>query len=161
MPRSKVVFSHLRRLDRVWVDPTIYFITTCAAGRHPVLANDHAVKILRDQFMQAPRRYGWRVGRYVIMPDHIHFFCAPGGEREPSTLSVFVGGVKMWSARSILAASKRSPPLWQREFFDHLLRSTESYASKWAYVRENPVRALLVEEAEQWPYAGEVEPLHF
>jgi hypothetical protein len=32
-------------------------------------------------------------------------------------------------------------PIWQREFFDHLLRSEESYDQKWNYVRENPVRA--------------------
>ena len=32
----------------------------------------------------------------------------------------------------------------QEGFFDHLLRSYESYAQKWEYVRENPVRAGLV-----------------
>jgi hypothetical protein len=39
--------------------------------------------------------------------------------------------VKMWSARSILATTGRTPPLWQREFFDRLLRSYESYEGKW------------------------------
>ena len=43
-----------------------------------------------------------------------------------------------------------------RGFFDHLLRSEESYAQKWDYVRENPVRAQLVERVEDWPYAGEL-----
>jgi hypothetical protein len=46
-------------------------------------------------------------------------------------------------------------PIWQRGFFDHLLRSEESYAQKWDYVRGNPVRAQLVEKVEDWPYAGE------
>jgi REP element-mobilizing transposase RayT len=157
----KQAFNHLHRLDQVWVEPAIYFVTTCVAERAPVLANDFAAGVLHGQFAQAPRRYGWRVGRYVIMPDHIHFFCAPGGERDPSSLSVFVGGVKMWSARSILAVAKRKPPLWQGEFFDRLLRSDESYESKWAYVRDNPVRGGLVEKAEDWPHAGEIEPLSF
>jgi len=40
------------------------------------------------------------------------------------------------------------PPVWQRGFFDHLLRSDESYAEKWNYVRENPVRAGLAQSAE-------------
>jgi hypothetical protein len=39
---------------------------------------------------------------------------------------------------------------------DHLLRSDESYAEKWNYVRENPVRAGLAQSAEDWPYAGEI-----
>ena len=47
-------------------------------------------------------------------------------------------------------------PVWQRRFFDHVLRSDESYAQKWNYVRENPVRAGLVTNAEDWPYAGEI-----
>jgi REP element-mobilizing transposase RayT len=48
---------------------------------------------------------------------------------------------------------------WQRRFFDHVLRNDESYAQKWNYVRENPVRAGLVAKAEDWPYAGEIIPI--
>jgi putative transposase len=47
-------------------------------------------------------------------------------------------------------------PIWQRGFFDHLLRSAESYAQKWNYVRENPVRAGLVTNAGDWPYSDEI-----
>jgi hypothetical protein len=49
--------------------------------------------------------------------------------------------------------------LWQREFFDHVLRSSESYSGKWNYVRDNPVRAGLVSTADEWQYAGEIETL--
>jgi serpin B len=45
---------------------------------------------------------------------------------------------------------------WQPGFHDHLLRSDESYAAKWDYVFQNPVRAGLVSHAEDWPYAGEI-----
>ena len=50
-------------------------------------------------------------------------------------------------------------PVWQKQFFDHLLRSDESYDGEWTYVRENPVRAGLVAKHEDWPYAGEIEIL--
>jgi hypothetical protein len=36
------------------------------------------------------------------------------------------------------------------------LRSEESYAQKWNYVRDNPVRAGLVEKTDDWPHAGEI-----
>ena len=39
--------------------------------------------------------------------------------------------------------------------FDHVLRSEESYGEKWLYVRDNPVRAGLVDDASDWPYQGE------
>jgi len=49
--------------------------------------------------------------------------------------------------------------LWQPGFFDHVLRSDESYVQKWKYVRDNPVRANLVELWDQWPYQGEIVPI--
>jgi len=49
-----------------------------------------------------------------------------------------------------------APPVWQRGFFDHLLRSDESYEQKWNYVRENPIRAGLAKSADDWRYAGEI-----
>jgi putative transposase len=43
-----------------------------------------------------------------------------------------------------------------KRFFDHILRGEESYAEKWSYVRENPVRAGLVKEWGEWPFVGEI-----
>jgi len=60
------------------------------------------------------------------------------------------------AAATTLSPVGKSPPLWQRGFFHHVIRNTESYAQKWEYVRENPVRAGLVERAEQWPFQGEI-----
>jgi hypothetical protein len=50
---------------------------------------------------------------------------------------------------------------WQKGVFDHVLRSAESYAEKWNYVRENPIRAELVSKAEAWPFSSEIFPLEF
>jgi len=65
-----------------------------------------------------------------------------------------VGALKRVLAGA-LPKTESSDPIWQRGFFDHVLRSDESYAEKWEYVRENPVRAGLVRIADEWPYAGE------
>ena len=67
---------HLRRLDRVWLDPAIFFVTACTRNRKAVLASEQVAEILIDEWQNA-RRHGWHVGRYVIMPDHVHLFCAP------------------------------------------------------------------------------------
>ena len=107
-------------------------------------------------------RHGWAVGRYVIMPDHVHFFCR--AELDAKSLSDFVGNWKSWTNRAINALGRpRSAPaattLWQRKFFDHVVRSNESYAEKWNYVQENPFRAGLVKSADHWSYSGEIEIL--
>jgi len=92
------------------------------------------------------------------MPDHIHFFCASDGTPRAASLSRFVGAVKEWTAEALIAG-ETPPPIWQKQFFDHLLRSAESDDEKWRSVRENPVHAGLVPSAEDWPWAGEIETL--
>jgi putative transposase len=98
------------------------------------------------------------VGRYVLMPDHFHLFAALDEER--LSLSKWIKSLK-----GALSAHFRSvglqPPFWQKGFFDHVLRSDESYSQKWEYVLENPVRDGLVGSASEWPFAGEIHDLNF
>jgi putative transposase len=95
-------------------------------------------------------------------PDHVHFFCRP--ELGAPKLSEFIGAWKSWTSRKIHAlggprSATAATALWQREFFDRILRSNESYGQKWNYVFDNPVRAGLVSTAPEWKYAGEIETL--
>jgi putative transposase len=91
------------------------------------------------------------------MPDHVHFFCR--AELGAKSLSEFMKQWKEWTSKHIKRALSLRSKVWQEEFFDHVLRSSESYAEKWHYVRENPVRAGLVVRTEDWPWQGEIEDL--
>jgi REP element-mobilizing transposase RayT len=150
--------KHLRRLERVWVDWPIYFITTCTFKRRAILASTEVAKILSDEWKDAHNHHGWAIGRYVIMPDHVHFFCS--AELDAKTLPTFMQAWKQWTAKRMRELNF-SRSVWQEEFFDHVLRSSESYSQKWAYVKENPVRAGLVASAPEWPWQGEIESLMF
>jgi REP element-mobilizing transposase RayT len=145
---------HLQRLQHVWQRHPVYFITTCAAGRRPLLATPAVHHILRDEWKGMNTRHGWAVGRYVIMPDHVHFFMTGTAAAKP--LSRVMAKWKEWTAKRILAETGGSPPVWQPEFFDHVLRSEASRSEKWAYVFQNPVRAGLLGRAEDWPYSGAI-----
>jgi len=155
--RSKTyrVRRHLQRLEQVWVDAEIYLVTICTHERQPVLVSDPLARQLVSDLGDMAQRTGWRVGRYVIMPDHVHFFCWRGGESE--SLSEFVGRWKRWTTRRAWELGHEGR-LWQRELHDHLLRDDESYAEKWEYVRQNPVRAGLCDDPDAWPYQGDMTP---
>lgn len=99
-------------------------------------------------------RHGWAIGSYVVMPDHIHFFCKP--THGSKNLSEFMMNWKQWTSKRIKDELKLDGYVWQEEFFDHLLRSDESYSEKWNYVEQNPVRAGLVEKALDWPFSGHI-----
>ena len=90
----------------------------------------------------------WLVAFYLIMPDHIHLFCAPNGEDH--TLERWIS---FWKRR--LRRQLRTPEaLFQAHSFHHRLRRDENYSEKWEYVRRNPVRAGLVSHPDQWTYQG-------
>ena len=80
----------------------------------------------------------------------MHLFVCGGDDFK---LEQWVSGLKR--SISVGLGATKNRPLWQPGFFDHLLRSNESYDQKWEYVRQNPVRARLVNMAEEWPYQGE------
>ena len=90
------------------------------------------------------------------MPDHLHAFVALDDEK--ITLANWMKSLKNTLSK-ILRAKEISTPHWQKTFFDHVLRSGESYSAKWEYVCENPVRAGLVKGSEDWPFQGEIFPL--
>ena len=136
-----------------WVLPhdPVFFITFCTQQRRKLLASDTVHTAFVSFATRAHFEQNVALGRYVIMPDHVHFFV-----RRPDDLELgrWVGMLKQALAKQIEPAG--TLPIWQRSFFDHVLRSDESYAQKWNYVRENPVRAGLVTNAEDWPYSGEI-----
>jgi putative transposase len=107
-------------------------------------------------FCEAATGHGVYVGRYVLMPDHIHLFvsASPEGVALPTWIKSLKNTLsKSWRTSAIAA------PHWQKGFFDHLLRSAVSYGEKWTYVAANPVRAGLVSTAEAWPYQGTIHDL--
>ena len=140
-------------------DP-LYFVTLNTMNRCKVLACD-AVHTAFCEYASNGLEYGVGIGRYVIMPDHIHLFVRITNDM---TLKRWERGLKRAVSESLfasgigydIAAGEKIKSFWQPGFFDHLLRSNESYSEKWEYVRENPVRAGLVGNDDDWPYQGEI-----
>ena len=145
-PAHQAVFDQGKR-------SSLIFVTVCSAQRNPILATDTVHELLVQSWHQADH---FLVGRYVIMPDHIHLFCAPA-IRDPLPIRKWI---RYWKSQ----ASKQWPnqdehPIWQAEAWDRQLRSGDSYSEKWAYVQNNPVRHQLVNDNNDWPYKGELNQL--
>ena len=87
------------------------------------------------------------------MPDHIHLFCLPRAETS--------FGLRAWVDywKSLVTRNRPSEwtkPVWQRGCWDTEMRTLEQYGAKWDYVYLNPLRANLVAEPGDWPFAGEM-----
>ncbi|NLW49719.1 MAG: hypothetical protein GXY85_02605 [Candidatus Brocadiaceae bacterium] len=146
--------AHLPAIQR-FNTSIVVFVTVCTARRAPILARGRAHETLLSAWQEARL---WGVGRYVLMPDHIHMFCSPM-EWECPALGEWI---KYW--KSIVSRKWPWPdehPIWQRSFWDRQLRTGESYAAKWHYVRHNPVRKGFVATPDEWPYQGEMHVLEW
>ena len=133
----------------------IIYLAICVHRRRPLLANDTAARLIIEAWEAANF---WCVGRYVIMPDHIHLFCAPN----TFPARPLKNWIACWKNHVTREWTNRSQvPIWQREFWDCQLRRAESYEEKWQYVKNNPVRHGYVSRVEDWPYQGELNVLEW
>ena len=134
---------------------TIVFVTICTKNRTPWLANKEAHHAITTAWSHSQN---WIAGKYVLLPDHIHLFCAPG--IFPTT--ALKAWVSYWKRLATVKLREHIPDFtWQRDFWDTQLRKGDSYSEKWAYVQNNPVRHKLVEKANDWPHQGEMNALHW
>jgi putative transposase len=87
---------------------------------------------------------------YCLMPNHFHFIVE--GARDESDLIHFAKTLKQLTAfRYKKEAGER---LWQRRYYDHILRSNDSLDQVLWYVWLNPVRAGLSTDPQSYPYSG-------
>ncbi len=125
---------------------SLYFITICTHPRGKnQLANDDSACAIFDSVEFNLQRGLWWPHLFLLMPDHLHALMSFESE---TGMRRSIQNWKHYISRSTGVE-------WQRDFFDHRLRSGESYDQKAAYIRANPVRAGLVEEADDWPYVRE------
>ena len=135
--------------------PVIVFLTVITKDRKAILANEHGHVTLLNAWRVATN---WLVGRYVLMPDHVHLFCAPATQ----LCQPLLDWTSYWKSESARTWPRPTEtPIWQRHFWDTQLRRGESYDEEWEYVVANPVRAGLVSRVEDWPYEGELNELRW
>ena len=148
------------RLDIVYFRFPLYFITFNTLIRVRLL-NNSAIQDAFETYARRGVELGAAVGSYMLMPDHVHLFVRIS---ERMQLSQWTKGLKRHLDKTLVqqghtptrVPNSKLQSFWQPGFFDHLLRSDESYREKWIYVSENPVRAGLVSRAQDWPYQGEI-----
>jgi putative transposase len=132
--------------------PNWVLLTVCTENRLPWLAQSGAQRVLRQIWKDEAT--AWLVSDYVLMPDHLHLFCAPCDLK--FTIEKWMA---FWKDR--FAKAHRESGRFQTGGFHHRLRDDENYAEKWQYARENPVRRGLVSKADDWPFWGRVHEIHW
>ena len=156
---------------RARVDGGTYFFTVALADRSSALLTDR-IGELRAAFASVRAESPFRCDAAVILPDHLHMvWTLPAGDADFSSwwkrikarFSKAVGETRPRSASKI---AKGEAGLWQRRFWEHLIRDAGDFDRHVRYCWGNPVKHGLVTRPVDWPFssihrdirAGRVDP---
>jgi REP element-mobilizing transposase RayT len=163
--------------------PGLYFVTICTAGRALLFGEvmggtmrlNEAGRIVQAVWADLPKHYArMEIEACMVMPNHIHGIIVLQGAANKSALGgaglkpaptnrhglpEIVRGFKTFSARRVNAQRNTSGPLWQRGYYEHIIRHGESLdrirryifenPARWAFDRENP-QAVAPEPEDAW-----------
>jgi putative transposase len=127
-----------RQLDAATAGPTF-------------LKNPQVAATVQETMLIAARKWDlFDLHAWVIMSNHVHALLEPHGPLQEVTRAV-----KNTSSRQAnLILGRTGQPFWQAESFDHWIRNGKEFDRIARYIEENPVKAGLIEQPEQWPWSS-------
>ena len=144
--------SSLRLASHNYSSGTFY-ITICTEQRIPYFTNPDIQRLLLETWQNLPNRFPEvTLDEFIIMSDHIHGILWLQKEKGSSlVLGDVIGTFKSLSARAYHAYSKERAmtvpkSLWQRGYYDHIIRDEQDLAIKRKYILDNPMKRLEREE---------------
>lgn len=146
--------AHPTPVER-WNHPVVLMVSVGLRKPNAYHCLDNST--FRNALCQAwGRAMEWHVGTYMIMPDHLHFFCVPGqADRVPLD-----PWIRKWKA-FVTVGMGRPDWRWLPGCWDTQMRGLDHYVEKRSYVRMNPVRKGLVDTPDAWPYQGEMRRIEW
>ena len=141
-----------------------YFIRQVTYQREPWLCREVGRKALRGAIEKVQEKYPFSIDAFVLLPDHFHcLWTLPEGDGDLSTrlrlIKTFVTkhyGEQLGIARDISASrqKRKERNLWQRRFWEHLIRDERDFAQHCDYIHYNPVRHGLCKTPQDWQFSS-------
>jgi putative transposase len=139
------------RLDAAkYTGKQAYFVTQCCHDRRKYFADPARCEWLLSHLRVIATAHSFAIPAYCIMPDHLHLLA--DGLLPTSDFLHFIKALKIKTSREF--ALGKGTPLWQKKYFDHILRPKDFMDSVAWYTWLNPVRASLARVPGIYPFAG-------
>ena len=144
---------------RAFVPGGCWFFTVNLLERRRALLVDH-IDALRAAVVKTRERYPFTIDAVVVLPDHIHaVWTLPPGDADFSprwqlTKSRFVQALPKQERISDVRRARNERGIWQRRFWEHLIRDEADYARHVEYCYINPVQHGLASRVRDWPHSS-------
>ena len=136
-----------------------YFFTVNLADRTQFLLTDH-IALLRSAFEYTRERHPFVVDAIVILPEHLHaIWTLPEGDgdfalRWRLIKTEFSRGLPHGESRTNSRQGKGERGIWQRRYWEHLIRDDADFSRHVDYIHINPIKHRLVSRVADWPHSS-------
>ncbi len=140
-----------------------YFFTVVTYQRRPILCLEQSRALLRESITKVRKAHPFFVEAWALLPDHMHcVWRLPEGDMKYSLRwalikAEFTKGSKEWLDRpqgNISRKNHGEATVWQRRFWEHMIRDDRDYVNHCDYVHYNPVKHGLVIAPREWRYSS-------
>jgi len=149
---------------RPYITGATYFITQVTYKRYPWLCTDIGRYALRHAFTHVRKKFPFYIDAFILLPEHFHcLLTLPSGDSNFSIRMLLIKrfvtkyygnqlGLNLNISRS--RKKRREANLWQRRFWEHLIRNEIDFANHCDYIHYNPVKHQLCELPQQWSFSS-------
>ena len=144
------IIAPMARIARVVLPGIPHHVTQRGNRRQPTFFTDKDYQIYLDLMAEWCGRGGVEIWAYCLMPNHVHLIATPTNE---SGLRLGIGEAHRRYTRYINFSKQWRGHLWQERFASFPMDESHLMAAA-CYVELNPVRAGIVEKAEDYPWSS-------
>lgn len=136
-----------------------YFLTLNLLNREQDLLTHH-IDLLRQSIREVKRNHPFYIDAVAILPDHIHILMTlptndcDYSKRDMLLKSSFSRQLPKTETISPSRSLKAERGIWQRRFWEHLIRDEKDYINHIDYIHYNPVKHGYVTRPVDWPYSS-------
>ncbi len=131
---------------------TVYFISVRCAGDSKPFAEQRICQAYLDVLVQKVNDLRFELFAYVVIPDHVHLLLRVPQNISLQKLMNHINGAASRKLNQLRGTTGQK--FWQGGFFDVRIRGLVDFAVKVNYIHNNPVKAELVQEAEQYQFSS-------
>jgi len=139
-----------------------YFFTVTTFNRKKILTEPENVNLLRDAFRYVMDKHIFGIDAFVLLPDHLHcIWTLPQNDHDFSTRwrlvkSYFSRKCDEKFKQTLVKSrkNKKEQAVWQRRFWEHLIRDEKDMINHMEYIHYNPVKHGLVAAPKDWEYSS-------
>jgi putative transposase len=156
---SKKTFTRkasIRLRDFDYRSNKVYFVTIVVKDRRKAFLNQEFAEESIRCLLNLREDFRFWVFSYCFMPDHFHGLISPGNSEK--SLGEICGAFKSLTTR--ISWKWYQGRLWQRQYYDHIIRNEDDFFDCLEYIKLNPVKAGLVNRPEDWKWTGRCDYLY-